>query len=284
MQNTLNKLLIISLMLFTINIKAQTQLPNGTFASFDFLTEINNNITEEYATPFDLSFAALDVAINTNFYILKTSSGNTNINLVEIDASLQQANTFFAPIGIQFKKNNVVLVDEYVYGAINIDTPQVELNIKHARANEINIYLVESIVKDSASFYGYTYFPTEDDKNYIYLAQEHFNGINLSTQLGHFMGLLATHEPQGGTEHVDGSNCQSAGDYICDTYADPLLFGVVDENCLYQGFSVDPSGDFFAPSVANIMSDAPIKCRCVFTQQQYRRMYYYYKKYRQYLQ
>jgi hypothetical protein len=119
--------------------------------------------------------------------------------------------------------------------------------------------------------------------NYIFLNKKFFSGNYLSCMIGHFFGLLSTHEKTGGIEFVDESNCSTKGDLICDTYADPDLLNMVDKKCLYFGVFRDPKSIYFIPSVANIMSNSPGKCRCLFTKQQYRRMYFYYKKYRQYL-
>ena len=45
-------------------------------------------------------------------------------------------------------------------------------------------------------------------------------------EMGHFFGLLHTHGYSNTVktdEFVDGSNCNEAGDYFCDTPADPRL-------------------------------------------------------------
>jgi hypothetical protein len=101
--------------------------------------------------------------------------------------------------------------------------------------------------------------------------------------MGTFFGLLFTHETLGGAEYVSGSNCASTGDYICDTYADPRLMGLVDKYCHYQGTMRDSEGKFYIPSVANIMSESPDDCKCIFTDEQYRRMKYYLFNLRDYL-
>lgn len=82
----------------------------------------------------------------------------------------------------------------------------------------------------------------------------------LSHEFGHCLGLYHTHSGRGCSdfmncsENIDGSNCSTCGDLICDTPADPCLAGNVDVNCNYIG---DPS---FAPDVHNMMSYAPPAC------------------------
>jgi hypothetical protein len=135
----------------------------------------------------------------------------------------------------------------------------------------------------SDKIYGFTYFPDIADSNFIYLDKNYANGNSLTTMLGHFMGLLSTHETAGGRELANENNCATSGDFICDTYADPDLFNEVIDSCQYIGTMRDDNGQYYVPSVANIMSNSPDHCKCILTPLQYRRVYYYYHKYRQYL-
>lgn len=75
---------------------------------------------------------------------------------------------------------------------------------------------------------------------------------------------------------MDKSNCDSAGDLICDTDASPVLSGLVNNNCEYTGVGTDNNGDYYLPSVANHMSYSLPKCRCSFTSDQYNWMLNYY--------
>lgn len=82
----------------------------------------------------------------------------------------------------------------------------------------------------------------------------------LSHEFGHCLGLYHTHSGRGCnddancSENINGSNCSTCGDLVCDTPADPCLSGNVDVNCLYTG------DDSFDPDVHNIMSYAPPTC------------------------
>ena len=78
-------------------------------------------------------------------------------------------------------------------------------------------------------------------------------------ELGHALGLPHTHDVITEAELVDGSNCGTAGDFICDTPADPNLgqAGMVDyATCNYIGTATDANGQPYAPLVDNIMSYA----------------------------
>ncbi len=79
-------------------------------------------------------------------------------------------------------------------------------------------------------------------------------------EVAHVLGLPHTHDVITEAELVDGSNCATAGDYICDTPADPNLglAGMVEYgSCEYIGTVTDANGDPYAPMVHNVMSYSP---------------------------
>jgi len=96
----------------------------------------------------------------------------------------------------------------------------------------------------------------------------------ISHEFGHCLGLYHTHSGRGCSdtancsENVDGSNCSTCGDLVCDTPADPCLSGNVNTNCEYTGSNT------FAPDVTNTMSYAPPTCLNHFTTGQANRMHY----------
>jgi len=129
-------------------------------------------------------------------------------------------------------------------------------------SSAINIYILPS-VETSKNVLGYTYI---GGKNVIFMSYAGFiNKSTLSHEIGHKLGLLHTHAF--GDELADGSNCDIAGDRICDTPADPILTGKVD-HCDYIGNDVDFNGDVYYPDVNNIMSYSLSNCRNSFTYEQ----------------
>jgi hypothetical protein len=109
------------------------------------------------------------------------------------------------------------------------------------------------------------------------------NGSTLAHELGHLFGLPHTH---GGSadELVDGSNCATEGDYICDTPADPTLSNsVVSINCIYTGTATDANGMQYVPDPNNIMSYSRKNCRNYFSPIQYMVINTTYNDYRNYL-
>ena len=191
-----------------------------------------------------------------------------------------KANQYFKNIGIQFHTDELQTIPEYEYAVITHRDSTVEMEGKYARKDYINLFLVDSITMDGLPYYGYTYFPGDTLHSAIFLCKSNASDNYLTALLGNFFGLLNTHEIRGGFERVDESNCSDAGDYICDTWADPGLIGNVSDACLYTGDYRDANGEFYVPSVANLMSDSNDECKCVFTMEQYRRMKFCYMNYR----
>lgn len=89
------------------------------------------------------------------------------------------------------------------------------------------------------------------------------NHSTFSHEIGHYFDLFHTHEPAFGDEYVDGSNCDSAGDLVCDTPADPQLSSAVVDpaTCAYTGSALDPQGDPYAPDPSQLLSYSLKHCR-----------------------
>jgi len=105
--------------------------------------------------------------------------------------------------------------------------------------------------------------------SYVFLTNTGFQSEEIFIhEIGHHLGLWHTHEDYFGVELVDGSNCQEAGDFICDTPADPklsLFYEDLYSTCAYENKETDPNGDIYKPDVTNYMSYAPLECLSSFT-------------------
>ena len=270
-------------LLLLINGLVSAQLPDGVTATQSFLDTIVVNYADENSFSFDISSPDPAVNIPLMIHIIMNKEGSAGVDQKDIKYSVDLANGYFKNAGIQFFIDTVEYINDYNYSFITYNNLRKELLTKYSINNRINLFLADSIEIRSGKYYGYTYFPDAADSNFIYLVKDYARGNSLTTMLCHYMGLLSTHETAGGRELASEKNCSSGGDFICDTYADPGLFNEVIDSCKYIGTMRDDNGKYFIPSVANIMSDSPDKCKCILTPLQYRRIYYYYHKYRQYL-
>ncbi|NND32107.1 MAG: hypothetical protein HKN76_05900, partial [Saprospiraceae bacterium] len=155
------------------------------------------------------------------------------------------------------------------------------LNTRYHVPNTINIFYLDQIGNQELSSFacGISTFPfasTPESRFIIMQKGCSVNGSTLAHEIGHFFGLLHTHETFRGVEFVDGTNCETAGDQICDTPADPNLAGTGLSGCTYTAGFTDPNGDLYRPDPSNIMSYAAASCRRKFSQEQNAMMNFWY--------
>jgi hypothetical protein len=260
-----------------------SQLDDGTKGTNSYFQLLKKNIAAENSLVFDSSVVGGPNTITLQVHIINDSTGYTLFSLQDFMIGLAEVNFYFAPVGLNFKVGVIDTVKEYPFSFVTSRIDNVELLRKYAKSKTINLFLVDSITIDSGRYYGFTHFPSDTAHNTIYLRKDYNGAKPLITQLGHFFGLLSTFENGAGQEFVNGINCSTAGDLICDTYADGGMLGQVDIFCQYTGKIKDPSGKYYTPSVGNFMTNGPFDCKCMFTNNQLRRMYFYYKHYRSYL-
>lgn len=275
--------IFISLILTVLtSIPALCQLPDGVTATDSFLDTIRNNYGKEQALRFEAGTTAINGRIPVRTIIIRNNKGESGITAAYLKTSFALANSYFRNAGLGFFIDTLIESPDYNRSYIQRDNMLKELLTIYAVPGKVNLFIVDTIRMGTERSYGYTWFPDRPDSNYIFLDKKYADGISLTTMLGHYMGLLSTHEYRGGRENADEKNCSESGDFICDTWADPGFFNRVIDSCRYIGTDRDNTGKYFVPSVANIMSDAPVKCRCVLTPGQYRRIYYYFNKFRRF--
>lgn len=210
-------------------------------------------------------------------HIINTSEGTGGLTTLELDQAISIMNSIYIDAGIEFflcDGIDYINSDEFYNYTISQETALTSTNNVNG---VINIYFTDSIENDSGGgLCGYAYFPGGPET--ILMANDcATNGSTLSHEMGHFFALSHTHgnsNVAGSTEElVDGSNCDSTGDFICDTQADPKLdFNTVNLNCQYTGTSQDANAAFYRPNPTNLMSYSRKECRNYFSPQQYARI------------
>ena len=197
-----------------------------------------------------------------------------------VQLALDNLNDAFKRSGISFRYCKIDSIINYKYDNFSIETEIEEVKTLYYKAGVINVYVVGDIKQSGIITHveGYTFFPGGDD--IIVISKGSFvQKDGLSHQMGHFFGLYNTYEVAFGDELVDGSNCNTAGDLICDTPADvPVLTDIC--NPLQTLF--DANGDKYNHPLDNIMS-ANWFCRCEFSIAQINKMVYNLENNRSYL-
>jgi hypothetical protein len=210
-------------------------------------------------------------------WVLKDTAGQANITQTNVQTAISDLNASFESICITF---NLCQYNELLNSRqtkTRTDIEDKEISTIHQVKNVINIYFVEQVISNSSSIIsqlGDTLLPNLNDPltNAIFITKgDATNGASINYALGRFFGLQYT--SFGGDELADASNCETAGDKICDTPADP---GGLENSCHLTYNSTSPSldanGHYYVPDVCNFMSWYSSSCRSSFTNEQYNKM------------
>ena len=266
MKGFLNTFLVIGLMLVTVSSFAQ----------------IRNYTTQQAPLP------CLNKEFSIVMHTVVDSFGNTGIDDPNLIATMMESlNTAFEPICVSFKVCEERMVPNFQYNEIDSLEEWQDLLVKEHQPNRINLFLVENSLIDPVSPEQEFGFATPSGITSLETGGIILNkgGIvgphNLIHLMGHYFSLLHTFEGAP-AELVDGSNCETEGDLICDTPADRYIApqniyqdGWLDSNpenrCRYINPITDPNSEFYRPDVGNYMSYYE-DCRCGFSHQQYLKM------------
>ncbi|WP_460219464.1 T9SS type A sorting domain-containing protein [Psychroserpens sp. MEBiC05023] len=210
-------------------------------------------------------------------HIVRPSAGFGGLTEVQLNDAIAIMNGYFSNALLEFFLcDGINYIDDDTFYDYVTDQ-EAALTGPNNVANVINIYFVNSISTTSGGgLCGYAYFPGGPET--ILMANGcTTNGSTLTHEMGHFFQLSHTHGNTNGTlteELVDGSNCATTGDFLCDTPADPQLsFSKVNSSCIYTAAEADANGQLFMPNTRNIMSYSRQSCRTELSQDQYARIY-----------
>lgn len=270
--------LFITVFLLATSLSAQSEC--GTVQPPGYEPSVENSLTERGPESGGL------IVVPIHIHLLRRSNGNSAITLQDAQTEIDTMNTYYADAGIIFVEcvaAEIIDDDSLYYYDANAEENILLTN--HYTQNVLNIYFAGTVTLSAAPLCGYSYFPIgpfPKDAAFIAAACA-TNGSTTAHEVGHYMGLLHTH---GGNanELVDGSNCATDGDLICDTPADPNLQGWVDTACVYQGNAVDANNQPYVPDTRNIMSYSDRYCRRHFSPMQCSLMNSVALGYRSYLQ
>lgn len=217
-------------------------------------------------------------------HIARDTLGSTNYNENGLDLEIALLNSFWEPVGISFQVCDIRYMDNFQFDEFRQWEHESEMIAMYYQQNTINIYFVNSVTTTAAGVVGgYAILPGGPDFMVVDKESSEGTGDVIPHEMGHFFGLYHTFHDEFGIELVDGSNCETTGDLVCDTEANPS-----DEpedftaGCNYIGTpATDSNGEYYVPPGNNIMSYTD--CGCRFTPQQYNRMLEQYLQLRSYL-
>ncbi|MEQ8910279.1 MAG: M43 family zinc metalloprotease [Vicingaceae bacterium] len=207
-------------------------------------------------------------------HIVLDSSGNANILESDILDNIDFLNQHFEPICVSFEICDFNYVANYQYDSLHEDKERPEIRVKNDLKDRINMMFIEGI-EEVDGICGKATVGGIGTSGFVNILKSCVgpSDYTISHELGHYFGLVHTFEGSG-VELADGSNCETAGDQICDTPADPFVVGDPQESyvkdCRFISTKKDANDDFYNAHVGNIMSY--YECQCEFTVGQYRKM------------
>lgn len=246
----------------------------------------------------DSSLPQVDKKFLIQVHIVRDSLGNilSDAEINTVRTSVAGASGAFSRIGISFEtEDSIRIIDNYRFNRPEDTWRLDEMTRVNSVADRINLFVFEAFV---GVLEGAAGIASGESMFLPYASLQ--NSGTVTHELGHVFSLAHTFgtgdviaaaqgEPfDTSTELVNGSNCQTTGDLVCDTPADPYIpsdpNGTVwiDANCVYVYEGRDANGDYYEPDIDNIMAyyfpDDPCYCNGGFSRGQLRKMANFYNR------
>jgi hypothetical protein len=215
--------------------------------------------------------------VPVTIHVLRMSNGSGGISIGRVSDAMDDLNAQYAGTAVQFEQVGQIryIDNDAMYN--DTDT-QAEINAianTDVVADTLNVYFcnnlrVEGRKKDDppVTLCGQASFTGNREYQAVLIDNGCAgNGSTFAHEVGHFFNLYHTHETAFGEECPDGSNCNDAGDLLCDTAADPDLDKRVNDSCMYT-WNGTRCGQSFNPDPRNLMSYSVKECRDVISPEQ----------------
>lgn len=213
--------------------------------------------------------------VNVQIYIIRDTDGSDGISSSQAESALAQANTEFAGANIHLEQcGPIVFINNSTYSSFESDTEIDQIRAQYDVKGAINLYFAKTVTAldnqgNVIDLCGRARFPDGNPTGFAVVANSCYN-LSTTHELGHVFGLMHTHQGYNGNNpelvtRGSGANCDTKGDQLCDTPADPKLTNLVNSNCNYTGNATDANGDAYTPDASNIMSYSLKACRTTLT-------------------
>ncbi|WP_370089593.1 M43 family zinc metalloprotease [Ekhidna sp.] len=229
----------------------------------DFSVRLNKRKSLSYSNE-SLTFAVAH-------HIFLNDSGDPSSNPVkenDIATIMSKLNKEFSKFGIYFES---VCIEYHNDSRYLLEVPNSSVGSvvqEYGQEDALDIYY--SI---DPPYGGAASLPW-NSRQFIAMNSDKIFDFTFLHEFGHVFGMFHTHSGPGYNaycvteELVDGSNCSTTGDLICDTPADPGNWWKNDGNCNWTGDCTDANGQLYNPDASNIMSYSPDECKSRFTTDQ----------------
>ena len=229
--------------------------------------------------------------IPIQFHLITRNNGTGGIQVTNMLDQLCRLNEQFGAFDIIFYQADEpnVIANDVIYDNHTLTSGQFTMRQRRNR-EALNIWVTNDASPAGGPEIGTVlgYFdPTND---WVVIRKNQISGSNntLAHEVGHFFSLfhphlgwdsepysIQTHGMQVGTkspggrdtELMDKSNCETAGDMICDTDPD-YNFALTWNDCTFNVDVQDPNGDLVDPDETLLMSYFSDECTSKFTETQ----------------
>ncbi len=202
------------------------------------------------------------------FKVHDQPSNAREINIKDVERAIEILNYAYKPAAIQFdllgiehisNGKSLQQITENSYAAYP------EFSRKYDDDKAITIHLLDdngeyceevNNIVSCRRVHGFTYILNYQYPNIVLSKPDLLNEKVLPHEMGHFFGLYHTHRSVEGKESIMREDCETFGDHICSTPADPgPLYGVYVDytRCEMIGYT-DENGYEYKPMINNYMS------------------------------
>ncbi|PQA90166.1 Por secretion system C-terminal sorting domain-containing protein [Chryseobacterium piscicola] len=212
------------------------------------------------------------VAVQAHLIGMDDGTGYVSAN--SLNNALSELNRKFADINVQFyfKGTDFLYYPNSLYHSGNqTDAETLSFSQQNSSNNSMNLFLANSVKRGGSGVGGWSYVaPSSQSFNITWVVNGQLDDDKTTPhEFGHYFGLShtfnnSTNATVSNRELVTrnfnepaprlSANCDTKGDFICDTPSDPRGNGnAAVTNCLYSGTVTDANADLFTPLVNNMM-------------------------------
>ncbi|MBK9510132.1 MAG: T9SS type A sorting domain-containing protein [Cytophagaceae bacterium] len=305
------RLLFIFILLSFKGIFAQNQ---GNFCGITHQSQAESEGVESFIRQFqknavNLRPSAETIYIPLKLHVVINDAGSVNSSFFrskDFNQSLAYTNAVYKKANIQFfvtgsinyikssklqnlviKNTETVVIDGYTENIV-----EEELCRPHEIPNAINLFFVNNTNIDGFISASYAKYPNTTSvqkiSSYrIIMNAQAIGGYGdikypgLPHEIGHHFSLYHPFDYNGGAKELvkrsTGANCETTGDFLCDTPADP--YNDIPSNSPDRSLCSelppnyrDANGDIYKPDMSNIMTYYSNYCKSGFTAGQYERI------------
>lgn len=220
------KLILIGILIWNIN-SAFGQICGTSHPSNPIIyPQEDNNTKSKESNSYKSSIPY--TCINVFFHIVRNTNGTNAFPMPNTNDIIVELNEFYSPHNIIINNIGTGFIDNSDFIQVDEGEHTTLMNSGYDVPNAINYYVVEELwdVYRDGVYQGFVTGVADDiPSNSLVIRNDR---VLLSTsphELGHCLNLYHTHKglafnDPGCAENINGSNCNSCGDVVCDTPAD----------------------------------------------------------------